>query len=79
MIINASPVIEARQFGCILVPPIVALNAAELPDKANPQFSFAALWIFVRSMRQWKIGTSLLPCKKFAGFLRMRYPPAFMM
>ena len=58
MISNASPVIEARQFGCILVPPIVALNAAELPDKANASILFAAFWTLSDSMRQWKIGTS---------------------
>jgi hypothetical protein len=48
MIINASPVIEARQFGCILVPPIVALNAAELPDKANASILFCRILDLVR-------------------------------
>jgi hypothetical protein len=79
MISNASPVIEARQFGCILVPPIVALNAAELPDKANLQFSFAAFWTLANQCDSGRSARVLHPCKKFAGFLRMRYPPAFMM
>jgi len=79
MISNASPVIEARQFGCILVPPIVALNAAELPDKANPQFSFAAFWTLSDQCDSGRSARVKASCKKFAGILRMPYPRAFMM